>query len=227
MIGAVNIEFDLGLYSDQLHELLPVTTIQKAEKYHFTDDRKRCLAGELLKRVLLADKLNTNASELKFETNRFGKPILAGKWGNGVHFNLSHSGKWVVIVTDDEAVGIDIEFIKSQIPDVEKMVYTDQEIHQIYASGPDKQLVRFFKQWTRKESYIKALGLGFYANLEKISILESPDGIIRIETDIADNDWLIRDLQLDPQYSLSICSKKKLSDEFEIFDIKNLIDTYH
>lgn len=226
MIGAVNIEFDLDFYSHKLHELLPVNAIQKAGKYHFKDDRKRCFAGEILRRVILAEKLNTDASNLRFDTNQYGKPALSGKWENSCHFNLSHSGNWVVIATDDEVVGIDIERIQSQIPDVEKIVYTEKEINQIYASAQEQKVDRFFKQWTRKESYIKALGLGFSADLDKISILESPDGTIRVETDIADSQWKIRDLQFDPQYSLSICSKKNLPDEFTVFDIQTLVDRY-
>lgn len=226
MICAVNTDFDLNFYSDQIQKLLPPSALQKAEKFHFIEDRKRCLAGEFLKRVLLARYRNTEPSQLTFKTNRFGKPILTDHGKESLQFNLSHSGDWVVLVIDNEPVGIDIELIQTQIPDVEKIVFTEIEITQIYSAEPDRLINRFFQQWTRKESYIKALGLGFSAELEKISILDSTDGIIRIDTNILDKNWIIRDIPFEPEYSLSVCSKKELSDDIKIVKFDSILNSY-
>ncbi len=225
MIYAVNIDFDLQLFYDRFQLHLPSNVIKKCDKYHFADDRKRCLTGKLLKRVLLAKHLNSSISELEFDVNRYGKPQLIRHNQKSLHFNLSHSGDWVVIAIDNEPLGIDIELIQPQIPDVEKIVFTENEIKQIYSVEQDQHINRFFNQWTRKESYIKAMGMGFSANLEMISILESANGTIRIETNSSDKNWVIRDIPFDPKYSLSVCSRNQISDEISILNIETLINS--
>ena len=224
MIGAVNIQFNLDDYYNRIQKLLPSDSILKAEKYHFTDDKKRSLAGEFLKRVLISNSLKTRASDLHFITNEFNKPSVANL--ESIHFNLTHSGDWVVIAIDDQPVGIDIEKIQPKIPDVEKIAFTQEEIQQIYQIESQQLTTRFFKQWTRKESYIKALGIGFSASLDKISILELSNGEIQIFTDHYDKTWIIRDLIFDSGYSLSVCSKKKLMDNVVRFDFSYLVDNY-
>lgn len=224
MIGAVNIQFNLDDYSIRIQNMLPPDSILKAEKYHFTEDKKRSLAGEFLKRVLLANVLGTRASLLEFKTNPFNKPLLSSH--ENVHFNLTHSGEWVLIAIDEDPVGIDIEKIGPEIPDVEQIVFTQDEIRQIYQGGSGKPVRRFYNHWTRKESYIKAIGVGFSAAPEKISLLELPEGGIQIVSDHYDHSWIIQDLLFDEGYSLSVCSRKKLAGNILTFSFSELVDRF-
>ena len=47
---------------------------------------------------------------LFFKFGEKGKPVLNGK--TGIHFNLSHSGRYVAGVFSDEEVRIDVEQIR-------------------------------------------------------------------------------------------------------------------
>ena len=71
------------------------------------DDKKRCIAADMLIRKALSDKLFIPEKELVFSVFETGKPYLE----NGdCYFSISHSGKYVAVaVNKDKRVGIDIE----------------------------------------------------------------------------------------------------------------------
>ncbi len=61
----------------------------KAMRYRMTDDRKRCIAGGLFIKRFLGDT--------KIITGKYGKP----QTDNGMFFNLSHSGNYVLFSLSD------------------------------------------------------------------------------------------------------------------------------
>ncbi|UOB66272.1 4'-phosphopantetheinyl transferase, partial [Bacillus thuringiensis] len=70
-------------------------------------DINRTLIGDLLIRSLICQKYKINHEEIRFRYNEYGKPFVE-KFSD-FHFNVSHSGEWVVCATANFNVGIDIE----------------------------------------------------------------------------------------------------------------------
>lgn len=70
-------------------------------------DINRTLIGDLLIRSLICQKYKINNEEIRFIYNEYGKPFVENF--SDFHFNLSHSGEWVVCTTANFNVGIDIE----------------------------------------------------------------------------------------------------------------------
>ena len=135
----------------------------RADRYRRKEDALRCLAAG----VLLQYAVGT--AEYIITKGPFGKPYI--KENNSFHYNLSHSGNWVVIAYGDTEVGIDVEKIcmdagKEEIarryftPDEQAYVFNEKEL------APQ----RFFEVWTGKESYLKYLGTGLQKNLASFSI---------------------------------------------------------
>jgi len=88
-----------------------------------------------------------------------------------VKFNLAHSGGDAVIaLTDGAVIGVDIELLRP-IADVESLaslVFSDAERRELeLVSDP---VSAFLNGWTRKEAYVKALGLGLSAPLTEITV---------------------------------------------------------
>ena len=54
--------------------------------------------------------------------NENGKPYLAE--GQGIYFNLSHSGEYVACAVSGEEVGCDIELISGQKPDIARRFFS-------------------------------------------------------------------------------------------------------
>ena len=75
--------------------------VEKYQKHkRETDKKQELIAGYLLKEYLGVE------NDAQLVMNKNGKPMLVDA---RKHFNLSHSGKYVVLAIADQEVGIDIE----------------------------------------------------------------------------------------------------------------------
>lgn len=92
-----------------LDRFVPEERREKARKYFQRTDRERALLGEALVRYHLLSDFGIRKNEISFEQNSFGKPLLSGV---ELHFNISHSGRWVVCAIDTNDIGIDVEIVK-------------------------------------------------------------------------------------------------------------------
>lgn len=153
-----------------LRQWLSHDELAKAERFHWDLDRARYIAGRAALRCVLADRLGCSPTAIRFSYGRNGKPMLEGGQEH-VEFNIAHTGGDAVIaLADDAAIGVDIERLRP-IADVESLsslVFSDVERRELeLAPNPASA---FLNGWTRKEAYVKALGLGLTAPLREITV---------------------------------------------------------
>lgn len=183
--------------------------LQRAERYHHLKDSVRCLmAGQLLNHALTQQGLPSDDKHIV--QNRFGKPMFKAD-GLG-YFNLSHSGSWVVCAVDKQMVGIDVEQCRTDIDFEVMSLFSRAE--QIYINnGSDKnKLTRFYRIWTLKESYLKALGVGVSQPLNSftIHVLDGNHACIEINQQ-RQTDWYFYYCDLDASHVCAICAKQPIS----------------
>jgi len=179
-----------------------------ANQFVFLDDAKRCVLSELL---LQYSFLRTKKTILDVEIvrNAYGKPSLAGM--SDFSYNISHSGKWVVIAYGEieTEIGLDIEEINFDQGDLPIHAFTRIEQAYITAVFDEKERVRRFTQlWTLKESYVKYIGTGLSTDLDSFSVLmrepiKVQDGS-RVQEDIHLKHCLFQE-----DYYLSVCSREE------------------
>lgn len=139
---------------------------KKVMRYHMPDDRKRSLAaGIIIKHILNENGLSENC----LSCSENGKPLA-----DGLFFNVSHSGNYVVGVVSDCEVGCDIEKVSSAPMKVAQHYFSPGESEYIN-SEPDKDRA-FFTIWTLKESYMKMTGQGLSLALDSFEILKTVNG---------------------------------------------------
>ena len=138
----------------------------------------RCLslgAGLLL--VLALETRGIDGRTVRIAEGPYGKPYLQDF--PGLHFSLSHSGKWVMCALSDAPVGCDVEQIARGTEKLAGRFFHPAEQAALAAAGPENGEARrreFTRIWTRKESYVKATGTGISVPLEKFSALnDSPE----------------------------------------------------
>ncbi|MBA4143014.1 MAG: 4'-phosphopantetheinyl transferase superfamily protein [Nitrosospira sp.] len=123
-------------------------------------------------RRMLALRLGILPDELRFVTNRYGKPRLHED--SGIEFNISHAGRFVLIALSSRGkVGVDIES-RDRGKDAENLapyVFTSIECRTRIQTAEN-----FVEHWVAKESVLKALGLGISEHLQSVSILPGDGG---------------------------------------------------
>ena len=175
----------------------------RGARYLRAEVGSRFVAGRGLLRRLLGMYLGTDAAEVEFTFNSFGKPALAAKHGAGdLRFNVSHSHDWALIAfTRGRELGVDIERVRPDFAtrEIAQRFFSPSEARRLIALPAATQTEAFFQCWTRKEGYIKARGEGLSRGLDSFEVAFGPgvDAAVLNALDDASPTarWLVLDLQ--------------------------------
>ena len=156
--------------------LMHAGLLNEAEKAHANSYRRECdriryVAVRALLRLALSETVRgeIESGHWRIEMNQFGKPELRPEHAF-VSFSVSHAGDFSVIaVTSDATIGIDAEKVDAdRIKHLPTECFTQNEQRHLDQLTEDTRHIDFYRLWTLKEAYSKALGLGFSAEFDKI-----------------------------------------------------------
>ena len=187
-----------------LYALLDSEERQRAGRFRFENSRKAFIASHGWLRTLLGRYLDADPRSLEFTFGKRGKPAVRGA---ALRFNLSHSGAMAACAMAlDEEIGIDIELIRSMsdLESIARRFFHTEECRQLLAQREEDRETAFFRCWTRKEAYIKALGDGLYAPLDRFQVTLSsgdPAAFVQIDGCPAAAEWSLFGLDFGPGYA--------------------------
>jgi|HubBroStandDraft_4_1064222.scaffolds.fasta_scaffold79776_2 4'-phosphopantetheinyl transferase len=157
-------------------------------------------------RLLLAHSLKCQPGDVAFRFGPRGKPMLQGD--SRMRFNMAHSGSLALYaITVDCEIGVDVEELRD-IPELEQVAshyFSKAEALQLLSIA-DEMATReaFYRCWTRKEAYIKAVGDGLYLPLDQFQVTllsDAPAKFIHIGDDsAAAAEWTLQHLDPAPNY---------------------------
>lgn len=157
----------------QLAQTLSEDEQARANRFYFERDRKHFTVGRGLLRTILSRYTGIAPNQLQFCYGSRGKPALASQESdNTIQFNVSHSqGLALYAVTRDRQIGIDLEQIRptSDIEQLAKRFFSPREYAVILSLPPTQKQEAFFRGWTCKEAYLKAIGEGL-ALLQQVEV---------------------------------------------------------
>ena len=160
---------EMGIPQERLLHLLSPEERQRAERFRFPDDRLRYRTAWGLSRIWLGALRGEDPRDIAFVRDAYQKPHVQG----GPSFNMSHSGDWVLLgLAGEGRLGVDVESLRDigDLDDLASTVFSVSELAELRGL-PDSQKSRaFFRGWTRKEAFVKAMGLGLSAPLKEISV---------------------------------------------------------
>jgi 4'-phosphopantetheinyl transferase len=148
---------------------LPDDSSKKASKFKHPVNAQRQIIGELLVRAVICNSFGLANDENLFRYSEHKKPSL--KNHNNIHFNISHSGDWVVCAVSAKEVGIDVEKIRETNFKIARRFFSNDEVKHLFALPKNQQLEYFFDLWTLKESYLKMLGSGLTKPLSSFTAM--------------------------------------------------------
>ena len=161
---------------NEFNTLMQLVTPEKQERinrFHFYNDECNTLLGDVLARVEICRLTGLSNKHQEFSVNAYGKPILLSN--PRIHFNISHSGNYVVCAIGDKPLGIDIEVIKPIDLKIANRFFSADEIEYIFNSQDDFMTNRFYEIWTKKECRIKWEGKGLSIPLPSFSVLNAEE----------------------------------------------------
>lgn len=144
------------------------------------------------------------SEDLRIEKGKYGKPYLAEY--PDVKYNISHADGIAACMVSDSECGIDCEKVRNLREGVLRRAFSEREREMIASVAEAERDLLFFRLWTLKESYIKAIGTGLSYPLETAEFLLNSG---EIHTNI--KGWHFRQHILrDNKYVVSICEKLNL-----------------
>ena len=196
--------------------------VEKLSRIKQEKNRQQSVAVGLLLAYALRE-YGLLASDLQIDTNQDGKPCLSEF--PDLHYNLSHTDDYVAVVISDTEVGIDIERVREGKERLAKRFFSEEEYQMLQNEWSDEAFTRI---WTRKESVIKAYGVGMRMPLSAFSTVENQvcfDDIVRNTMLEIEDDYFVQSYRINDEYWLSVCStEEKLGVQPLEVNIRDLIE---
>lgn len=139
-------------------------------------ETEKRLGLELLCRGLQEQYGIDTRSGITIQKGTHGKPYLADY--PQIYYNISHTRGLVVCAIGDCEVGIDAEWIRPYQERLLSRVLSEGERMQLERVLPEEKEEVFFRFWTLKESYVKAVGCGISIPLADVSFILEEDGSV-------------------------------------------------
>ena len=153
---------------------------ERAARFRFGRERRRFIVARARLRELLAERLDVPPESIEFVCARGGKPALAERFArSGWRFNLSHCGELAVYAFSRATeVGVDVEAVHAiaEGDAIAARVFSRREHEAYRAAAPAERPLAFFRCWTRKEAFVKALGGGLSMPLAELDLAHAPAG---------------------------------------------------
>ena len=148
---------------------------RRAARFYHPLDRDHFVAARGQLRLLLGELLGTTPEAVRFAYGPQGKPWLPD--AAALRFNLSHAGGAALFAfSRGRELGVDIEPLREDFAtdEVADCAFSPRELATLRALPPADRLRGFYACWTRKEAFIKAIGLGLSAPLDGFDVTLAP-----------------------------------------------------
>lgn len=193
---------------EQVLKSLDYERVEKINRLRVTSDKLRGVgAGVLIN--FIKQKYNIKGN---VKIDKFGKPYFEK---SNIHFNISHSGSYVVAAVSEHDIGIDIQKIKSDKHRIAEKNFLPSECEYINEIDDENTIQqRFCEIWTIKEAYLKNIGIGLRKPLNSFEVDLSGDSP-RI---VGKKEYKFVQMKFDKRYVIAICADEKDFD-FEMEEV--------
>lgn len=199
---------------DRFRRTLEPDELNRAGRFHFEKHRQHFIVARGFLRSVVARYLEVQPDALRFSYGAYGKPMLASE--HGLRFNLSHSHAVALLaITLDAELGVDVEHVRADFAseEIARRFFSRAEVEVFNALPKEEQVAAFFRCWTRKEAYIKAIGKGLSQALDEFDVTFAPDvepALLRAEDDDVSR-WLLRNIDVGDGYAGALAVERPVA----------------
>ncbi|MEC1602212.1 4'-phosphopantetheinyl transferase family protein [Bacillus halotolerans] len=192
--------------SDRLMSFVSAEKREKCRRFYHKEDAHRTLLGDVLVRSVISEQYQLNKADIRFSAQEYGKPCIPDL--PNAHFNISHSGHWVIGAFDSDPIGVDIEKMKPISLGIAERFFSKKEYSDLLSKHKDEQNDYFYHLWSMKESFIKQEGKGLSLPLDSFSVRLHEDGRVSVELKEHHTPCFIKTYEVDPGYKMAVCAAR-------------------
>jgi 4'-phosphopantetheinyl transferase len=217
---------DNKISPDWLAENLALLSSDERERYQrfrFDRDRIHFLAAHALVRRVLSRYAGSAPAEWRFSTTAQGRPeIESPETAQGLRFNLTHTqGLCACVVTLNHDCGIDAEETARahNLAMIAERMFAPTELEAIGDLADAGAQLRFYRHWTLREAYIKALGQGLSGSSKRFYFSDTECETPRLVMDDnpdAHTRWQLALMQPDDNHLLAVAVRREPEHDLNI-----------
>src|SRR5215831_1823103 len=197
----------------------------RAGRFRSEHDRMRFVLGRIVARSVLGHCLQQPAADVRLTLDHSGKPVVASPSETPIHFNISHSGDYVLFaLARDRRVGVDVEQIREtkDLNEIAAQFFSKIEYSRLLTVPERLRTESFYRCWTMKEAYLKADGNGFRLPMDSFDVAFLPGEMPRLlETRFDHVDarrWCFYELDLGSFYLAALATESAPELELKLWD---------
>lgn len=157
----------------KISTLLSPSEKERFQRFRPQSKKNEFIASRLLLRFLLASYTDCDIDQTEAIPDEMGRPFW---FENGapvtLYFSLSHTKNLICCtISKCRETGCDIESLERRKyqGDLTKRVMSKEELSVYHHLPAEKQSVFFYRSWTLKEAYVKAVGQGMRISFTSLS----------------------------------------------------------
>ncbi len=199
--------------------LLSADELQRAGRFRFDKDRNGYIVSRGTLRTLLGHYLDVSPLELRFAYSEYGRPSLVAEASSGMlDFNVSHSGEIALFAfARGREIGIDVERVRRNFGtcEIAERFFSAAERAALQELPQEQRHQAFFRCWTRKEAFIKAIGEGLSHPLDQFDVSlapEVPAALLATRPDAQEvARWTLWDIRVPGDYAAALAAESRSS----------------
>lgn len=193
---------------ESLRDALVENERARADRFRTDALRARFITSRAAQRQILARYGAASPGAITFRYSTQGKPSLESPVSLAhLRFNVSHSADLALLaVAENREVGIDVEAVRvvRDATGLARRFFSPAECAALQMLTGDRLTRAFLACWTRKEAYVKAIGLGIATQLGNFDVTVDPDSPATIEATRPDAGdaarWTMHSVDAGPGY---------------------------
>lgn len=219
---------------------------ERLKRFVFRKDVRASLVGRLLMRKFVNEYADLPYDKITFVRDERNRPILKDN-STVVSFNVSHQGSYTVLAGEIRNVKIGVDVMTLDYNEDKSISNFFRLMNKHFSTaeweeirGPDKseaeQMSMFYRHWALKESYVKALGVGVFADLGSIDFRtnsELSENSVTTDTVLyvkgIKQNWLFEETLLDSRHCVAVAlqendnSLRSCNTPFEVMNYDKLM----
>lgn len=177
---------------EEAAERLPPWRRERWERLRNEKSRQESLCAGLLYAYAL-ERRGVSAGE-EVVLLPAGKPVLRDR--TDVFFSLSHSGRYILCAVSGAAVGADVQE-RRDVRESMSRRFHPAERRWLESVAPRERQAAFFRLWTRKEAWVKAVSGERTLSLAEEDVIHPPAGLF------------FREYELPEGYAAAVCGLER------------------